>query len=98
MCMESEKGRNMIQVPSYEVRQALATGRLLPNQTLLIDPYFQSTTTAKPKSNDSLLSKFPYVQVAFEEAEKPAEPIRVNTLVLVRAQQLKSKQDQSQAK
>ena len=79
-------GQKMIQVPSHEVRQATAAARLLPKQTLLLDPYFQSTDRSKTITGTPILSNLPYLQKTFKQAEPKA--ITMNTIVLLKAKRL----------
>lgn len=79
-------GQNTIQVPSHEVRQATAVAKLLPKQTLMLDPYFQSTQKTENVTGTPILTKIPYLQKTF----KATEPIEVtmNTIVLLKAKKL----------
>nr|WP_161501207.1 type II and III secretion system protein [Rhodopirellula sp. SM50] len=80
------EGQKTIQVPSHEVRQATATARLLPKQTLLLDPYFQSNTQTESVSGTPILSNLPYLQKTFKQAEP--KQVTMNTIVLLKAKQL----------
>lgn len=79
-------GQGTIQVPSYEVRQASAVAQLLPNQTLLLDPYFQSKQTKVTTVGTPMLDQLPYVSKAFSATE--TEEVTLHTIVLLRAKKL----------
>lgn len=81
------EGQNTIQVPSHEVRVATAVGRLLPKQTLLLDPYIESVDLSVSKTVNPILSKIPAVKEMFETIE--LKDVTVNTIILVSATKLK---------
>ena len=80
------EGASMVQVPSHQVREATAVATLLPKQSLLLDPYFQSKERPKSVSGTPILTKIPYLQKSFKQTE-PAE-VTMNTIVLLRAKKL----------
>ncbi|QEF96478.1 Bacterial type II and III secretion system protein [Stieleria maiorica] len=79
-------GQKTIQVPSHEVRQATATAKLLPKQTLLLDPYFQSTERTDVTSGTLMLSNLPYLNKTFKQTKPKA--VTMNAIVLLKAKRL----------
>lgn len=80
------EGQSAIQVPSYEVREATAVAQLLPKQSLLLDPYFQSKERTESISGTPILTKIPYLQKSFKRTE--SEEVTMNTIVLLKAKKL----------
>ncbi|MCA9138146.1 MAG: hypothetical protein KDB00_15350 [Planctomycetales bacterium] len=79
-------GQNTIQMPSHEVREASASAKLLPKQTLLLDPYFQSKQTTQNVTGTPILDNIPYLNKTFKQTE--LQEVTMNTIVLLKAKKL----------
>lgn len=80
------EAKNTIQVPSHEVRQATAREKLMPKQTLLLDPYFQTKQVKETTTSAPILDQLPYVGSSFVQVE--TEEVTMNTIVLLKAKRL----------
>ena len=79
-------GQKMIQIPTHEVRVATASERLLPEQTLLLDPYFQSNQTHQTTTGTPIFDKVPYLNRSFKQTS--VESVTTNLIVLMTAKKL----------
>lgn len=79
-------GKKVIQIPSHEVKQVSASQLLLPNETLLLDPYIESTVALPKTSQSNVLDKVPYVSELFESKE--FRNVTLNTLVFLTPRKL----------
>ncbi len=73
----------MVQIPSQQIRMVTASQHLVPGQTLLIDPYFESTVEVEPEASLPILAKVPYVSRTFQSTEP--KPVKTHLVVLLQA-------------
>lgn len=72
-----------IQIPSQEIRMVTASQDLMPGQTLLVDPYFESTDEVASEAPMPLLGKVPYVSRSFQSKEP--QVVKTHLVVLLQA-------------
>jgi type II secretory pathway component GspD/PulD (secretin) len=80
------EGPKVIQIPTHEVKVASASERLLPKQTLLLDPYFQSVEQQHSTVGTPILDKVPYLNRSFKQTS--VKSVTTHLIVLVKAKKL----------
>ena len=83
--------KKVLQVPSHEVQLVSAAQRLQPQETLLLDPYFESSRTIAKSSQLPIVANVPYVKELFESTEY--QNVTLHTLVFLTPSKLAPKEN-----
>lgn len=75
-----------VQVPSHEVRTASGRELLHPTQSMLMDPYFESTRLVAENTEAKMLEGVPYVSEMFESTT--TKEVKSNMMILMTAKKV----------